>query len=101
MRRATCSLPHMRHLDPVVDGVAHQVQERIAQRVENGPIDLDLAAHQHKLDLFSLGRRHVARRAFEVRHALLERDHPKPFDRLVQRRSLVGDHAAIRIRPLG
>ena len=62
--RAASGLPAARRtvgrLDAVVDGVAHQVRERVLQPFEDRAVDLDVAPLDDQVDVLAPGRRDVA-----------------------------------------
>ena len=57
----------------MIDGIAQDVDERLAKRLEHGPVGLDLAPRHHDAHLLSDFLRHVARYARERFGNLRER----------------------------
>ena len=62
-RRLTGGLALLRSFDSMVDGVADQVDQRIAQLVDHRLVDLGVAALHHQFHLLAQARRKVAARS--------------------------------------
>ena len=63
----------LRRLEAVVERVAHEVHERVAERVDDGAVELGLLADELELDLLAELRREVADEAREA-----QEDRPRP-----------------------
>jgi hypothetical protein len=86
--------PHGRWLDAVVDGVAHQVGERVLDRFEQAAVQLGLPALHRQPHLLAAGRRQVPDHAGQLRPQVLDGLHARLHDALLQ---LTGD----QVEPLG
>ena len=64
-----------RRLDAVVDRVAHDVQQRVAQPLHKLAIHLDVVAGDHELHLFAEAARQIAHAALESLRGLAQRHH--------------------------
>ena len=73
-------------LDAVVDGVADQVHERLAELVDHRLVDARVLALQHELDALALLAREVAHQPREALEDVADRQHPHVHDRLLQLR---------------
>ena len=78
-------------LDPVVDAVADEVDERVVEREQDRLVHAGLAAADDALDLLALLARHVARGAGEAGEHAGERDEPGVPDPL-------REHPELRLR---
>ena len=83
-----------RLLDAVVDRVAHQVGQRVLDRLEQAAVELGLLALHDQLDLLAERVAQVPDDPGQLRPDVLDRLHPGLHDALLQ---LAGDHA----EPLG
>ena len=71
-------------LDPVVDRVAHQVDEHVAELLEDGAVQLDPLAGDLEADLLARGAREVAHDARQPVGDQLERHHAHGHDRVLE-----------------
>ena len=74
----------LRRLEAVVERVADEVHERVAERVDHGAVELGLLAHELELDLLAELRREVAHEPREAQEHGLDRDHPHLHDHLLE-----------------
>src|SRR5436309_794186 len=97
--------PLGRRLDAVVHGVAQQVHERIAQLVQDRPVELDLLALDPERHLLAELARHVAHQPRKPVEHLPHRRHARLENLRLQvgreARDLDGDVVDRRIAPLG
>ena len=84
--RLAARLADCRGLDAVVDGVADQVHERLAELVDHRLVDARVLALQHQLDALALLAREVAHQPREALEDVADRQHPHVHDRLLQLR---------------
>ena len=75
----------LRRLEAVVEGVADEVHERVADGVDDGPVQLGLLADELEVDLLVQARREVADEPREAQQHGLDRDHPDAHHELLQR----------------
>jgi hypothetical protein len=78
--------PLLRRLDPVVDAVAHQVGEGVADRLEDGLVQLGLPALGGQRHLLATGLGEVADDAGELLPQAVDRLHARLHDPLLQLR---------------
>jgi hypothetical protein len=74
-----------RRLESVIEGVAHQVHERVAQGVDDGAVQLRVGAHELELDLLAQLVGEVADQAGKAQEHDLDRDHAYLHDHGLQR----------------
>ena len=86
--------PPLGLLDAVVDGVAHQVGQRVLDRLQQAAVELGLLALHDELDLLAEPGAEVADDAGQLRPDVVDRLHPGLHDAFLQ---LAGDRA----EPLG
>ena len=67
-------------LEPVVERVAHEVHERVAERVDHGAVELGVLADELELDLLAELARQIAHEAREAQEDGLDRDHAHLHD---------------------
>ena len=79
-------------LDAVVEGVADEVAQRVADLLEDGPVELGLLALDDQRDLLAQLRRHVAHDAREAVEDALDRQHAQAGDLVLE---LAGDPAEL------
>ena len=79
-------------LDAVVDGVAHQVDQRVGQGFDQVLVEVGFLAHQLEVDLFLQVARQVADQAREAAEDLLDRLHARLHDGGLQ---VGGDHVEV------
>ena len=75
----------LRPLEAVVERVAHEVHERVAERVDDGAVELGVLADELQLDLLAELGREVAHQPREAQEDGLDRDHPDLHDHRLQR----------------
>ena len=75
----------LRRLEAVVQGVAHEVHERVAERVDDRAVELGAGAVEPQLDLLAEARREVAHEPREAQEDGLDRHHPHACDGLLER----------------
>ena len=75
----------VRRLEAVVERVAHEVHERVAERVDDGAVELRVLPDEPQLDLLAEPRSEVAHESREAQEDRLDRDHPHARDRRLQR----------------
>ena len=80
----------VRHLQSVVERVADEVHERIAEHVDDGAVELGVLAGQHQLHLLAELRGQVADEAREAQEDGLDGDHPHPHHQRLQRLGAAG-----------
>ncbi len=73
-----------RLLDAVVDAVAHQVHQRVADALEHRLVELGLLARELEVDLLAEPLRDVAHQTREAAEGEADRQHAHPHDALVQ-----------------
>ncbi|MNF33930.1 hypothetical protein D3C84_147610 [compost metagenome] len=78
--------------DAMVDGVAHQVHQRIGQRLDQVLVEVGFFADQLQIDLFLQAARQIADQAREAAEDLLDRLHARLHHRRLQIR---GDHVKV------
>ena len=71
-------------LEAVVERVADEVHERVAERVDDGAVELGVLADELELDLLAELGREVAHEAREAQEDGLDRDHPDLHDHRLQ-----------------
>ena len=71
--------------EAVVERVAHEVHERVAERVDDGAVELGVLADEVQLDLLAELGREVAHEPREAQEDGLHRDHPDLHDHRLQR----------------
>jgi hypothetical protein len=69
--------PLLRRLDPVVHGIADEVEEGILEPFRDRPVELDLVADELELHLLAGGQGHVAHDALQALPGFGEGDHPQ------------------------
>ena len=74
----------LRRLDPVVQGVADHVGQRVAQVLDDGRVHLDLFALDRDARELALGGREVAHGADELAQRRSHRHHPHLHDQLLE-----------------
>ena len=67
-------------LEAVVERVAHEVHERIAERVDDGPVELGVLADELELDVLAELGREVADEPREAQEHRLHGDHADLHD---------------------
>ena len=77
--------PVVGQLEAVVDRVAHEVHERVAERVDHGAVELGLRADQLELDLLAELGREVADQAREAQEDHVDGDHADLHDHRLER----------------
>ena len=82
--RLPCSLSHSRGFDAVVDCVAHQMRERIADTFDQGAVEFGVGSVDHQLHLPSTGDGNVPHGARKLVEHMLDRLHPCLDRRLLQ-----------------
>ncbi len=75
----------LRRLEAVVERVADEVDEWVAEGVDDGPVELGLAAEEFQLDLLAEFHREVSHKAREAHEHDVDRDHPHLHDHRLQR----------------
>ena len=75
----------VRRLEAVVERVADEVHERVAERVDDGAVELGVLAGEHQLDLLAELRGEVADEPREAQEDRLDRDHPHLHHHRLQR----------------
>ena len=75
----------LRAFEAVVERVAHEVHERVAERVDHGAVELGVLADEVELDLLAELGREVAHEPREAQEDGLHRDHPDLHDHRLQR----------------
>src|SRR6185312_11526885 len=75
---------HLRSLDAVIDAVADQVHQRIADLLEHGLVELGLLARELELDLLAEALSEVAHHAREAAEDEADRQHAHAHDALLQ-----------------
>src|SRR6185437_4625459 len=73
-----------RRFDAVVDGIAHQVNQRIADLLEHGLVELGLLTRELQLDLLAEALRQVAHHAREAAENEGDGQHANPHDAFLQ-----------------
>ena len=74
----------LRRLEAVVERVADEVHERVAERVDHGAVELGVLAHELQVDLLAELGREVAHEPREAQEDGLDRDHPDLHDHRLQ-----------------
>ena len=73
-----------RRLQPVVDSVAHQVEQRLVERLDEQLVQLGVLAGQHDAGALAQAVGQVAHGAVVLAHDAADRDHAQAHDRLAQ-----------------
>jgi hypothetical protein len=71
-------------LDPVVDRVAKEVRERVAEALGDRGVDLDVAVHDDQARQLAVRAREVAHRALVLPEPRRDRHHARAADRLLE-----------------
>ena len=90
-RRLARGLALVGRLEPVVERVAHQVDERVAEGVDDGAVELGVAAGQDEVDLLADLGGQVAHEAREAHEDGVDLDHPHLHDHRLQRLRAAGE----------
>ena len=70
--------------EAVVERIAHEVHERVAERVDHGAVELGVLAHELQLDLLAELGREVAHEPREAQEDGFHGDHPDLHDHRLQ-----------------
>ena len=71
-------------LQPVVERVAHEVDDRVAERVDDGAVELGVLPGEDELDVLAELGGEVADEPREAQEDGLDRDHPHLHDHRLQ-----------------
>src|SRR5471030_1449344 len=82
-----------RRFDAVVDGVAHQVDQRVGQGLDQVFVEVGFFTHQFQVDFFLELTSQVANQAWEAAEDFLDRLHPRFHHGGLQ---VSGDHVEVR-----
>ena len=86
--RLALGLPDVGGLDAVIDGIPHEMGERIANALDERAIEFGVGAVDHQLHLSSAGDGEVSHSPWKLVEHMLDRLHPRLHRGLLQR---VGD----------
>ena len=91
-------LPHLRRFDAVIDAVADQVHQRIAEPFDDGLVQFGFGPFGNQLDLFAEFFGQIAHQAAEAAEGGADREHADPQHLIAQRPGQPFDFFADRLQ---